>query len=198
MALLDVQVATLANQAMNYLAGGMVPKRLGNSHPNIVPYQAFPTADGYIILAVGNDGQFARFCKVAGLDDLAIDERYATNAGRVRHREALVPQIAETIRTRASAEWLSALEAEGVPCGPINTLDQVFADPQVVHRGLKVSVPHPTAGHVDLVGSPMRFSGTPVEYHRAPPTLGQDTEDVLADLGVGANRLAALREKGIV
>ncbi|EKV27348.1 L-carnitine dehydratase/bile acid-inducible protein F [Caenispirillum salinarum AK4] len=198
MALLDVQVATLANQAMNYLASGVAPKRLGNSHPNIVPYQAFPTADGYIILAVGNDAQFARFCKVAGLDAIAADARFATNAGRVRHREDLVPQIAEVIRTRTSGDWLSALEAEGVPCGPINTLDQVFADPQVVHRGMKVSVPHPLAGHVDLVASPMRFSGTPVDYDRAPPTLGQDTDAVLDALGVDEARRAGLREKGII
>ncbi|WP_404385230.1 CaiB/BaiF CoA transferase family protein [Caenispirillum salinarum] len=198
MALLDVQVATLANQAMNYLASGVAPKRLGNSHPNIVPYQAFPTADGYIILAVGNDAQFTRFCKVAGLDALAADERFATNAGRVRHREELVPQIAEVIGTRSSGDWLNALEAEGVPCGPINTLDQVFADPQVVHRGMKVSVPHPLAGHVDLVASPMRFSGTPVDYDRAPPTLGQDTDAVLEALGVDEARRSDLREKGII
>jgi crotonobetainyl-CoA:carnitine CoA-transferase CaiB-like acyl-CoA transferase len=198
MALLDVQVATLANQAMNYLASGVAPKRLGNSHPNIVPYQAFPTADGYIILAVGNDGQFQRFCKVAGLTDVAADPRFATNASRVGNREVLVPMVAEAIRTRPSADWLSALEAEGVPCGPINTLDQVFADPQIVHRGMKVSVPHPLAGTVDLVASPMRFSGTPVEYDRAPPTLGQDTDSVLGGLGLDAERLADLREKGII
>lgn len=198
MALLDVQVATLANQAMNYLAGGMVPKRLGNSHPNIVPYQAFPTADGYIILAVGNDAQFARFCTVAGLSGIAEDERFRTNAARVRNRETLVPLIAETIRDRTSEHWLKVLEAEGVPCGPINTLDQVFADPQVVHRGMKVSVPHPTAGAVDLVGSPMKFSGTPVAYDRAPPTLGQDTDAVLQELGVSDEDARKLHDKGIV
>ncbi len=198
MALLDVQVATLANQAMNYLAGGTVPKRLGNAHPNIVPYQAFQTADGYIILAVGNDGQFARFCAVAGQPELAQDARYATNRARVQNRDVLVPQIADLIRARPSAFWLESLEAAGVPCGPINTLDQVFADPQVVHRGLKVSVPHPTAGHVDLVASPMKFSATPVTYDRAPPTLGQDTDAVLQGLGLDADAVERLRQSGIV
>ncbi len=199
LALLDVQVAVLANQATNYLVGGMVPKRLGNAHPNIVPYQAFPTADGHIILAVGNDAQFRRFCEVAGRPELGTDPLYASNALRVKNRGILVPMLKDIFAARPSADWIKALEEVGVPCGPINDLAQVFADPQVRHRGMAVSMPHPQAGDVTLVANPIRLSETPVAYDRAPPLLGADTAEILGDLlGVGEAELAALRAGGIV
>ena len=179
-ALLDVQVATLANQASNYLVGGVVPRRMGNAHPSIVPYQTFPTADSDMILAVGNDGQFARFCAVAGRPEWAQDERFATNPQRVRHRAELIPLLRQTTVMRTTAEWVSALEQADVPCGPVNRLDQVFADPQVQARGIQVDLPHPL-GTVSTVASPVRLSATPVQYRMAPPLLGQHTEEVLRD-----------------
>jgi crotonobetainyl-CoA:carnitine CoA-transferase CaiB-like acyl-CoA transferase len=180
LALLDVQIACLANQASNYLAGGLVPRRMGNAHPNIVPYQAFPTADGDIILAVGNDGQFAKFCAVAGKPEWSSDERFASNAQRVANRAVLVPLLRQATVMRTSADWIAALEAAGVPCGPINRIDEVFADPQVVARGLRIALPHPLAGQVPLVANPIRLSGSPVAYQRPPPLLGEHTEEVLA------------------
>ncbi|HEV7367564.1 CaiB/BaiF CoA-transferase family protein [Arenibaculum sp.] len=193
MALLDVMVASMANQATNYLASGRVPTRLGNAHPNIVPYQVFETADGHIIVAVGNDGQFARFCQVAGRPDLAADPRYARNRDRVANRDDLVPVLAGLVRARPSSFWLDRLEHEGVPCGPINDLAQVFADPQVLARGMRVELPHPTAGTVPLAGSPMKFSATPVEYRGAPPLLGQHNAEVLRDwLGLSEEEIATL------
>ncbi len=199
LALLDVQVAVLANQAMNHLVGGTPPPRLGNAHPNIVPYQAFATRDGHIILAVGNDGQFARFAQVAGRPDLAADARYATNPARVAHRAELVAVIEALMAERDSRDWLDALEAVGVPCGPINDLAQVFADPHVQARGLRRDLPHPLAGTVPTVASPIRYSATPVEHTVAPPTLGQHTDAVLADaLGLCAADIAALRDKGVI
>jgi len=199
LALLDVQVAVLANQAMNCLVGGKAPQRLGNAHPNIVPYQAFATRDGYIILAVGNDGQFAKFCAVAGRPDLAKDERYATNPARVANRKELVALLEELIRTRDSHDWLSALEEVGVPCGPINDLTAVFEDPQVKARNIHQDLPHPTQGSVPTVASPIRYSGTPLVHDTAPPTLGQHTDTVLAEsLGLGEADIAALREKGVI
>jgi crotonobetainyl-CoA:carnitine CoA-transferase CaiB-like acyl-CoA transferase len=180
LALLDVQVACLANQASNYLAGGLVPRRMGNAHPNIVPYQAFPTADGDIILAVGNDGQFAKFCGVAGRPEWAADERFASNAQRVANRAVLVPLLRQATVMRTSADWIAALEAAGVPCGPINRIDQVFADPQVIARGLHIDLPHALAGQVPLVANPIRLSGSPVVYQRPPPLLGEHTDEVLA------------------
>ncbi|MBB5020202.1 crotonobetainyl-CoA:carnitine CoA-transferase CaiB-like acyl-CoA transferase [Chitinivorax tropicus] len=195
LALLDVQVACLANQAMNYLTTGQAPKRLGNAHPNIVPYQAFPTADGDMILAVGNDGQFAKFCEVAG-KDWAQDERFSTNRARVTNRQVLVPLIRQTTVMKTTAEWIAALEAVAVPCGPINTLEQVFADPQVQHRGLRLDLPHPLAGHAPGVASPLRLSASPVSYRNGPPLLGQDTEAVLHDwLALSAQQIHALREQ---
>ena len=179
-ALLDVQVATLANQASNYLVGGVVPRRMGNAHPSIVPYQTFPTADSDMILAVGNDGQFARFCQVAGHPEWAQDERFATNPQRVRHRTELIPLLRQTTVMRTTAEWVSALEQADVPCGPVNQLDQVFADPQVQARGIRVDLPHPL-GTVSTVASPVRLSATPVQYRRPPPLVGQHTEEVLRD-----------------
>lgn len=198
MALLDVQVACLANQAMNYLATGSNPRRMGNAHPSIVPYQDFPTADGHMILAIGNDGQFARFCEVAGRPELAADARFATNRARVENRAELIPLLNEITATRTTAEWIGQLEARAVPCGPINGLAEVFADPQVQARGLAVKMPHPEAGEVPLVGSPIRLSKTPVEYRRAPPLVGEHTDEILADLGVDAAGIAGLRERGVV
>ncbi|MBA4330297.1 MAG: CoA transferase [Polaromonas sp.] len=180
LALLDVQIACLANQASNYLAGGLVPRRMGNAHPNIVPYQAFPTADGDIILAVGNDGQFAKFCVVAGHPEWSSDERFASNAQRVANRAVLVPLLRQATVMRSSADWITALEAAGVPCGPINRIDEVFADPQVIARGLQISLPHTLAGQVPLVANPIRLSGSPVAYRRPPPLLGEHTQEVLA------------------
>ncbi|KAA0680836.1 CaiB/BaiF CoA transferase family protein [Azospirillum brasilense] len=199
LALLDVQVAVLANQAMNYLVGGKAPQRLGNAHPNIVPYQAFATRDGHIILAVGNDGQFAKFCQVAGRPELAQDPRYATNPARVANRKELVPILELLLEQRTSRDWLSALEAVGVPCGPINDVSQVFADPHVQARHIHQDLPHPTAGTVPTVASPIRYSATPIEHTVAPPTLGQHTDAVLEEaLGLCAADIAALREKGVV
>jgi crotonobetainyl-CoA:carnitine CoA-transferase CaiB-like acyl-CoA transferase len=181
LALLDVQVATLANQAANYLSSGVAPKRLGNAHPNIVPYQDFPTADGDMILAIGNDGQFARFCRIAEHPEWADDARFATNPARVAHRAVLIPLLRQATVMKTTAEWIAALEAEAVPCGPINRLDQVFADPQVQARGLRIDLPHPAFGTVPLVANPIRLSATPVQYRQAPPTLGEHTAEVLAD-----------------
>ncbi len=205
MALLDAQVAMLANLGANYLVSGQVPGRAGNAHQNIVPYQVFevaPAADDtrdHIILAVGNDGQFAKFCQVAGCAELATDPRFARNADRVRNRHVLVPLLAERLRQRPKADWLAALEAAKVPCGAINNLAEVFADPQVQKRGMVHSWDHPLAGPVRLVGSPIRLSATPVRTDTPPPLLGQDTEAVLADvLGWDAERVAALRRKEVI
>ena len=199
MALLDVQVACLANQAANYLATGHSPQRLGNAHPNIVPYQDFPTADGYMILAIGNDAQFARFCEVAAAPELAADVRFATNRARVGNRSVLIPLLKKLTVERSTADWISTLEALAVPCGPINTLADVFADPQVQARGLKVTVPHPIAGQLPLVASPMKLSATPVDYRLPPPMLGEHTDDILAaTLGLDAAAIARLRADGVV
>ena len=180
LALLDVQIACLANQTANYLIGGSVPRRMGNAHPNIVPYQDFPTADGDMILAIGNDGQFARFCAAAGHPEWASDERFATNAQRVAHRAELIPLLRQTTVMRSTREWIALLESQAVPCGPINRLDDVFADPQVLARGLRVDLQHPVAGTVPTVANPIRMSETPVHYRLAPPVLGQHTDEVLA------------------
>ena len=198
LALLDVQVACLANQATNHLIGGVVPRRMGNAHPNIVPYQDFPTADGDMILAVGNDGQFARLCEVAGNPQWAADERYATNAGRVQHRTGLVAALRQVTIRRSTHDWIVALEAAGVPCGPINRIDEVFTDPQVVARGLRVELPHARAGQVPGVANPMRLSASPVALDRAPPELGQHTAEVLHDwLGLAETDISALAAAGI-
>jgi crotonobetainyl-CoA:carnitine CoA-transferase CaiB-like acyl-CoA transferase len=199
MALLDVQVATLANQAMNYLASGNNPQRYGNAHPNIVPYQAFETSDGFIILAVGNDAQFERFCELAGKPGLAADERFQKNSARVRHRDSLVPVVVEIMRSRSSAEWLEQLNQRGIPCGPINNLDQVFADPQVRHRGMQLDLAHPSAGRVASVANPIKFSQTPIEYKQSPPLLGQHTDAVLGRLlDLDSSELAELRAATII
>ena len=199
MALLDVQVATLANQAMNFLTSGTAPGRMGNAHPNIVPYQTFPAADGDIILTIGNDGQFARFCEVAGRPEWAADERYATNAARVANRDTLIPALRQTTVMKTTAEWLRLLEDAGVPGGPVNTIDQVFEDPQVKHRGLRIDLAHPLTKSVPLLGSPLRLSGSPVHYRAAPPLLGEHTERVLADLlGLDADQVARLKTDGVI
>lgn len=181
-ALLDVQVACLANQAMNYLATGTSPTRLGNAHPSIVPYQSFPTADGDMILAVGNDTQFQAFCRVAEHPEWAVDPRFATNAARVAHRATLVPLLRQTTVRHTTAQWIRLLEQAGVPCGPINTIGQVFEDPHVQARGLRVEIPHAGLGTVPGVASPLRLSKTPVRYHHAAPALGEHTEQVLSSL----------------
>jgi len=199
MALLDVQVACLANQAMNYLTTGAPPRRLGNAHPNIVPYQDFPTADGDFILTVGNDGQFRKFAEVAGQPQWADDPRFATNKQRVAHRAELIPLIRQATVFKTTAEWVATLEQAGVPCGPINDLGQMFQDPQVLARGLRLDIAHPLAGSVPQVASPIRLSGTPVEYRRAPPLLGEHTEAVLGDvLGLAVEDVQRLREAGVV
>ncbi|HZZ84127.1 MAG TPA: CaiB/BaiF CoA-transferase family protein [Anaeromyxobacteraceae bacterium] len=199
LALLDVQVAMLANQAQAWLATGRPPARLGNAHPSIVPYQRFSTRDGHLVLAVGNDGQFTRFCEVAGAPELARDERFATNAGRVTNRAALVPLLERLFAARTSREWLEALEPAGVPCGPINDLAQVFEDPQVRQRGMRLEVEHPLAGRVPLVASPIRFADAPLPAPAAPPTLGQHTREVLAEvLGLEGAELDALSARGVI
>ncbi|MHC5347217.1 CaiB/BaiF CoA transferase family protein [Metapseudomonas furukawaii] len=199
MALLDVQVACLANQAMNYLTTGNPPRRLGNAHPNIVPYQDFPTADGDFILTVGNDGQFRKFCEVAGHREWADDPRFSTNKARVAHRAELIPLIRQATVFKTTAEWVAALEAVGVPCGPINDLAAVFADPQVQARGLRVELEHALAGVVPQVASPLRLSETPVEYRLPPPLLGEHTDQVLARvLGLTEERIAQLHREQVI
>ncbi|WP_205858418.1 CaiB/BaiF CoA transferase family protein [Pseudomonas viridiflava] len=199
MALLDVQVACLANQAMNYLTTGVAPKRLGNAHPNIVPYQDFPTADGDFILTVGNDSQFRKFAEVAGQSQWATDPRFLTNKLRVANRGELIPLIRQATVFKTTAQWVDELEAAGVPCGPVNDLAQVFDDPQVLARGLAIELPHALGGRVAQVASPIRLSETPVEYRRAPPLLGEHTSQVLQDLlGMSGDEVAALKEAGVL
>jgi len=199
MALLDVQVAMLANMGTNYLASGKPPARWGNAHPNIVPYQTFAAADGHLIVAVGNDGQFRKLAALLDQPQLADDERFATNPARVAHRDTLVPLLAELIATRPRAPLLAALEQAGVPAGPINDLEQVFDDPQVRARQLQIELPHPSAGKVNLVASPLRLSATPPNYQLPPPLLGQHTEQVLEELlGCDAERIATLRRQRVI
>ncbi|KVS43955.1 CaiB/BaiF CoA transferase family protein [Burkholderia ubonensis] len=196
MALLDVQVALLANMNTNFLASGKPPVRWGNAHPNIVPYQTFQTRDGWIIVAVGNDGQFRKFVEAGGRPELADDERFATNPARVRHRETLVPILADMVRTLDKDAWIAALEAAGVPCGPINDLEEVFDDEQVVARGMQVELPHPCGANVKLVRNPIRMSATPPDARSAPPLLGAHTDAVLRELlGYDDERIAALKAK---
>ena len=198
-ALLDTQVAMMASMDMNYLITGTPPGRAGNAHQNIVPYQVFDCADAPLVLAVGNDGQFARFCEVAGRTAWLDDPRFATNIERVRHRDVVVPLIAAVMRTRAQRDWLASLDAAGVPCGPINRLPQVFPDPQVIPRGMRIDMPHPLAGSVPQVGNPLKFSATPVAYTRAPPLLGEHTREVLsARLGLSDAALEELAGRGVI
>ncbi|WP_137788345.1 CaiB/BaiF CoA-transferase family protein [Sphingomonas sp. 3P27F8] len=199
MALLDVQVATMANMNMNYLCSGKVPHRQGNAHANIVPYQVFDAKDGELIIAAGNDSQFAKLCEVIGCPEMAADELYATNANRVRNREVLIPLLQEILSRRRVAEWIALIEPEGVPCGPINNIGQVFEHPQVRHRGMRIDLPHPVAGSTPSVANPIKFSGTPIEYTKAPPTLGQHTKHVLSSIGgLSESEIRQLIEKGII
>jgi formyl-CoA transferase len=199
MALLDTQVAWLANQNLNFLLTGEPPRRMGNAHPNITPYDTFHTKDGDVILAIGNDAQFARFCREVGLAGLLDDPRFADNQARVVNRDALKELVAQAMKQRTMAEWIARLEALGVPCGPINRLDQVYADPQVVQRGLKVEVHHPLAGRLPLVANPIKFSRTPIRYEAAPPLLGQHTDEVLRDLlGKSEAQIQQLRANSVV
>jgi len=199
MALLDVQVAMLANVGSNYLSSGNAPKRWGNAHANIVPYQTFATSDGHIIVAAGNDGQYRKFVEAGDYPELATDARFLTNPQRVELRDTLVPMLAEMVRKKTKAEWLALLESAGVPCGPINNLNEVFHDPQVQARQCAIELDHPTADKVKLVASPMRLSTTPVQYDRAPPLLGQHTAEVLKELlDYSDQRLAELSNKKII
>jgi crotonobetainyl-CoA:carnitine CoA-transferase CaiB-like acyl-CoA transferase len=197
--LFDSAVAMMATMSHNYLVTGTPPGRVGNAHQNIVPYQVFACADGHLILAVGNDGQFEKFCGVAGKPEWAADPRFAKNADRVRNRETLVPLIADVVRTRTQTAWLRALEPLGIPSGPINRLDQVFADPQLAARGLRMDLPHPLAGTVPQVGAPFKLSATPLSYERAPPLLGEHTASVLRDhLGIDAAGIVDLAARGVI
>ena len=199
LALLDCQVASLANQALSALHNGKAAGRIGNDHPNVVPYRDFPTADGHVMLAVGSDGQFAKFCEIAGHPEWPRDPRFATNADRVRHRNVLVPLVREATRTRPTRAWIEALEPAGVPCGPIYTVAEVFADPQVEARGMRTTMEHPVAGTIPLVASPIRLSETPVSYRLPPPLLGEHTEEVLRGLlGIEPERLEQLKASGVV
>jgi len=198
-ALLDTIVAFCANQAVSYFVSGRIPIRWGNAHPQVVPYEVFPTADGHLILAVGNDGQFERFCQAAGCPELAEEPRFRTMSQRIIHRAELIPIIQEIMRTRTKREWIELLEAANVPCGPINNMKEVFEDPQVRHRGLRVDMPHPAGVAAPVVASPLRLSKTPVEYRIPPPLLGQHTEEVLKGLlGKSDAEIARLRSAGVV
>ena len=199
MALLDTLVAFNANQILNYWCSGEIPRRYGNAHANIVPYEVFHSADGHVILAIGNDTQFASFCGVAGRPELATDVRFKHNPDRVKNRTLLLPIIQEIVRQRPSREWIDQLEAAGVPCGPINDMAEVFENPQVQHRGMRVDIPHPAGVACPTVASPMRFSATPVEYRVPPPLLGQHTREVLSGvLGLSEAEIDALAAQGVI
>ena len=196
--MLDTHVAWLANQGMNYLATGENPPRLGNQHPNIAPYQEFPTKDGYVILAVGNDPTFGRFCKAFGCEHLLDDPRFATNAKRVENRDAVTAALTPVMRSRTTADWISALEAEKIGCGPINNLSEVFTDPHVQARGMVVEMPHGSGERVKVIANPVRLSATPADYRSPPPVLGEHTEEVLRGmLGLSAEEIAGLKAKGV-
>lgn len=199
MALLDVQVSWLANQALNYFCSGDVPERTGEYHPNLTPYQPFPTRDGQVIIAVGNDGQFQRLCNALGCPELAEDPRFATNPQRVLHREEIVGKICERTRTRSSREWMDRLVSVHVPCGPIQNIAEVFEDPQVQARNMKIELCHPQLGTVPGIANPIKFSKTPQSYSKAPPMLGEDTDAVLARLlDKSAEDIASLRASGVL
>jgi crotonobetainyl-CoA:carnitine CoA-transferase CaiB-like acyl-CoA transferase len=198
MSLLDVQVAWLANQNMNYLIGGEVPTRKGNSHPNIVPYQVFPTKDGHIIITVGNDKQFISFARAIGETHLATDERFEKARARVSNRDALVPLVEAALAKNTSQHWLAVFEKNQVPAGPINTIAEVFADPQIIARGMQFDLPHSVAGTVPQVANPISYSRSKLEYHDASPTLGQNTDEVLKGMGLSDEDINSLRQKSII
>jgi len=206
MALLDVGMAVLANQASGFLATGKAPGRMGNSHPSLAPYQDFPTQDGNMLLAIGNDGQFQRFCAAAEQPQWASDPRFATNTLRVQNRTALIPAMEAVTRTRTTADWITLLEDKAVPCGPINTIAQAFDDAQVQARGLAVTLPRWKDGEaatdnvlqITGVASPLRLSATPPVLRNAPPALGQHTDEVLREMGLDPARIAALRASGVL
>ena len=199
MALYDVMVAMLANMNMNYLTSGKAPGRAGNAHPNIVPYQVFAAADGHVVVAVGNDSQFVKFCEVAGASHLALDSRYRRNAGRVRHREVLIAELEAIVQAKPVAFWVEHLDAAGVPCGPINDIAHALADPQIVARGLRIDLAHPVAGHVPMVANPIKLSATPPSYELPPPMLGEHTDAILrAYAGVDDEQLSKLKSTGTI
>lgn len=198
MALFDTQLAMLANLGSNYLCSGRAPGRMGNAHQNIVPYQVFEASDGHLILAVGNDRQFAKFCDIAGRPDWAADPRFATNAERVRNRAVLVPLLEDAVRQRPRADWLAALEAAKVPCGSINSIGEALADPQAQARGAVVDLPHPLTPELRLIASPMKLSATPVRYRLAPPLLGQHSDDLLQEAGFSAEEITNWRKTGVI
>jgi crotonobetainyl-CoA:carnitine CoA-transferase CaiB-like acyl-CoA transferase len=197
--MLDTHVAWLANQGMNFLATGEAPRRLGNQHPNIVPYQVFRSADGFLVLSIGNDPTFARFCKNFGCEKLLEDPRFATNAARVQNRDLVTETLAPTLQAQTTAWWIEKLEALQIGCGPINTLDQVFADPQVIARKNLIEMEHASGAKMTLIANPVRLSETPADYRLAPPALGQQTDQVLQDwLGIGPDERAGLRRQNII
>ena len=199
MSLLDSVVTISSYQAINYFLSGRIPQRMGNAHSNMVPYQVFACREGSVIVAVGNDGQYRALCRVIGREDLAGDERYASAASRNRNRESLIPEIAQALLARTMSEWVELMEAANVPCGPIYDMKQVFEDPQVRHREMKLSLPHSSGVEAPAVANPIRFSGTPIRYGRAAPTLGEHTDAVLAGrLGLDFQRIAELRAKGVI
>lgn len=199
LALLDCQVAMLSNQAQNYLISGAIPKRHGNAHPNVVPYQSFKTSDGHVILAIGNDHQFGKFCHAAGVSELSTDLRFRTNADRVRNRDELIVLLAEVLDQRSTDQWCALLGPIGVPCGPINTLDRTFENEQVKHREMKLTMEHALGASVPLVSNPIRFREHPIHYNMAPPLLGEHTHNILSSLlGLSEDEIRNMQQKGVV
>lgn len=198
LALFDTQISALVNVASNYLVSGETPKRLGNQHPNIVPYQVFDTQDTEMVIAVGNDGQFRRFCTLIGAEELVKDERFTTNAARIEHRDSLIPILAEKLRVKTSKHWLNLLNENGIPCGPINDLAGLFDEEQVQARDMLTETDHPTAGTIPLVGSPLKLSRTPVQVDRHPPLAGEHTEEILAEMGWSVRDIQQMKNQKVI